>query len=916
MPWRERFRKFSLSSAFAAALLATFLLSAGLTVFVDYERQRAFWQREIAQQAYALASDLQHPVQLLFTRREEATLQQMIQSVAADRRVKAVALVDDAYRILIAHRSDLRGQDIRKIIAHPSLTALIEQAFEQKRIVSAPWPDPFRYLLLAPLPTTAEQHFRTRPTALLLLLFDMTSAREHLKTYLRASLLGHTLNGVIFALLLFLALERVVGDPIRALKKALKHVRRGDRDIRLTSPALRELGELAESFNETVAQLSAQEEALRRRQRELEDLYRTTQELKERYQTLVELAQEGIAFIDAEQIIRYVNPAFARSLNYSEGELTGRDILSLIAPEDRARFLTQAEKLRQGETVRGELRLRTKGGPAKIFLMAAGPLFGEKGEFIGTLALLVDITELKHKEEALRQSEQRYSDLYNTAPDGYHTLAPDGTFLEINETELRWLGYRREEILGRLTLFDVTDEHGRRALERALSRLRKGEMIRDLELELIRSDGTRLPVRMNAIAEFDAQGNYLCCRATVRDITEQKTLEKQLLQAQKLEAVGALAGGIAHDFNNLLTGILGFTELALRELGEDDPRSEMLQNVLTLGRRGAQLVRQLLSFSRRTEMQRTVFDLKAFLTEMGALLRRTLPETIAIDLDVSPQIGNLEADPVQLQQVIMNLAVNARDAMPQGGTLTISCTPITLPGWGGSPLPPDAPPGRYVRLSVADTGVGMTPEIQARIFEPFFTTKEAGKGSGLGLSVVYGIVRSHGGYITVRSAVGRGSRFDIYLPITEHPMAREEKETIRPPVGANQLILLADDEPVILDLEGEILHAHGYRVVKARNGREAVRIYEEQAREIALVILDALMPEMTGIEAARRIRALNPATPILLVTGYNPQENGLDDMAHLPDIHFLQKPYTPRQLLETIGHILAANRVDSPSHSS
>ncbi|MCS6817993.1 MAG: ATP-binding protein, partial [Blastocatellia bacterium] len=474
------------------------------------------------------------------------------------------------------------------------------------------------------------------------------------------------------------------------------------------------------------------------------------------------------------------------------------------------------------------------------------------------------------------------------------------------ETELRWLGYRREEVVGRLTLFDVTDARCRRTLEHALSQLAKGKAIQGLELEMIRRDGTRFPVRMNIMAEFDGQGSYRGCRATVRDIIEQKSLEQQLMQAQKLEAVGALAGGIAHDFNDLLTGMLGFTELALRELGPKDPRTELLQNVLTLGQRGARLVRQLLSFSRRMEAHRAVLDTREFLTETVGLLRRILPETIAIRLDVPEHVGNLEADPVQLQQVLMNLAVNARDAMPEGGTLTISCASVTLVQPGTPPLPPDAPPGQYLRLSVADTGVGMSPDVQARIFEPFFTTKEVGRGSGLGLSVVYGIVRAHGGFITVQSTPGQGSRFDIYLPITERPAIQEKEATARLFQGANQLILLADDEPVLLDLEEEVLRRNGYRVLKAHSGREALELYEEHQQEIALIILDAMMPELTGIEAARRIRERNAMVRILLVTGYNPEESGLKGI-QVADAHILQKPYTPRQLLETVGHILSAS---------
>ncbi len=898
---RSRFAP-SLSVTLAFITFAGVFLLAGMLLLLDYHTQERMARERVHADAYALASSLRHPIQVFLARKDYGTLRAMIESVASDRRVKHAVLLDERQRVLAAYRSDLLGKEIRAIL--PDAFPVVRRALEEQRVLCQPLSNDVLYLAVAPISTTAEQYFTAGATAALVLAFDLAPIEASLKTHLSVSLLIHAFNGAVFALLIFLILDQAVTIPIRRLAMALRQIQHGDLSARVRIPRLVELGELARAFNDMILRLRAYHEALRRRHHELEELHQATHRMKEQYRRLVELAQEGILIVDAEEIIRYVNPAFARSLGYAEEELIGRSILSLIPEEDHPIVITETERRRRGESSRYEVRMRTKGGETKAFLIAVSPLRDEAGAFMGALAVTVDITELKQKEEALRRSEERYSDLYNNAPDGYHTLAPDGTFLEINETELRWLGYQREEIIGRLTIFDVTDERGRRVLEHVLPRLAQERTIHELELEMIRRDGTRLPVRMNIVAEFDEQGSYRGCRATVRDITEQKTLERQLLQAQKLEAVGALAGGIAHDFNNLLTGMLGFTELALRELGPKDPRTELLRNVLTLGQRGARLVRQLLSFSRRMEAHRTVLDPREFLTEMVGLLRHILPETIAIRLDVSERVGNLEADPVQLQQVIMNLAVNARDAMPEGGTLTISCASVTLAQPGTPPLPPDAPPGRYLRLSVADTGIGMSPEVQARIFEPFFTTKEVGKGSGLGLSVVYGIVRAHGGFLTVQSALGQGSRFDIYLPITERSASREEEAMVRPPRGTNQLILLADDEPVLLDLEEKVLRTHGYRVLKARNGREALKLYEEHRSEVALIVLDALMPEVTGIEAARCILERDATARILLVTGYNPEEGGLKGI-HLTNTHFLQKPYTPRQLLETIGRILS-----------
>ncbi len=900
----------SLSAMLSATAFAGIFSLAGMLMLVEYYAQKLAVREEIRADTYNLANSLRHPVQALLIRQDHGALSSILQSVASDRRVRYVLLMDRTQRILAAHRSDMAGREVPTVL--PELLPLTERALAEQRVLCQPLAGESLYLALAPISATADQYLRNDAAAVLALALDMTALDVRLKTHFSLNLLIHAINGAIFALLIFLILEQTVADPIRHLAKALHKVRRGDLSARARIPLLRELGELARAFNEMVVRLRAYHEVLQRRHRELEELHQTTERMKEQYRQLVELAQEGILIVDACEIIRYVNPAFARSLGYAEEDLVGRSVLTLILEEDHPRVAAETEKCRRGESSRYEVRMRTKEGEVRTFLIAVAPLWDEQGAFTGTLAVTSDITELKQKEEALRRSQERYSDLYNRAPDGYHTLAPDGTFLEINETELRWLGYRREEVVGWLTFDDVTDERGRRAFEHARSLLQEGKEIRELELEMVRRDGTRFPVRLNVVAEFDEQGTVLCYRATVRDITEQKSLEKQLLQAQKLEAIGALAGGIAHDFNNLLTGMLGFTELALRELGSKDPRSELLQNVLTLGQRGAHLVRQLLSFSRHVEAHRTVFNMREFLKEMVGLLRRILPETIAIRLDVAETVSDLEADPVGLQQVIMNLAVNARDAMPNGGTLTIACAPIVLTQVGVPSLPPDVPPGRYLRLSVADTGVGMTPEVQARIFEPFFTTKEIGKGSGLGLSVVYGIVRAHGGFLTVDSAPGQGSRFDLYLPLVERAaIAKEEAATARPIRGSGELILLADDEPVLLDLEEKVLRMHGYRVLKARNGREAVKLYEAHRQEIALLVLDALMPELTGIEAARCIRAQDTTTRILLTTGYNPEESGLKEI-RVENVHVLQKPYTPQEFLEAIQHILAESLEERP----
>ncbi len=519
---------------------------------------------------------------------------------------------------------------------------------------------------------------------------------------------------------------------------------------------------------------------------------------------------------------------------------------------------------------------------------------------VTTLVIAALLTERTAAEQALTESEAHYRLLFERNPNPLcvydaETLA----FLAVNEAAVRLYGYSRAEFL-EMTLKDLRppDDGPRPQSQSTIS----GEgLVGAGEWRHRKKDGTAIVVEITRHAlTFAGRPAAL---AMAHDLTQRRSLESQLLQSQKMEAVGQLAGGIAHDFNNLLTAIFGSSDLLLEDLSVDDQRRSDVEDIKQAAQRAAALTRQLLAFSRQQVLAPQVLDLSALIADLEKMLRRVIGEDVEFRTVLAPDLGAVRADPGQLEQVIVNLAVNARDAMPYGGKLTVETANVDLdeayPQERGLVVP-----GRYAMLAVTDTGIGMDAHVKAHIFEPFFTTKEKGKGTGLGLATVYGIVKQSDGYIWVYSEPGRGTSFKIYLPRVE-AVAEPPAPKAMPPASlrGSETVLVVEDEAAVRNLVRRVLEAHGYSVLVAADGPEALRLIESHHEPIHLLVTDVVMPKMSGRQLAERVVSTRRETKVLYLSGYTD-----DAIVHhgvlAPGIAFLQKPFTPRALARKLREVL------------
>jgi PAS domain S-box-containing protein len=523
----------------------------------------------------------------------------------------------------------------------------------------------------------------------------------------------------------------------------------------------------------------------------------------------------------------------------------------------------------------------------------------------------------RRAEEAVRESEARKAGILEAAVDAIVTLDREGRILEFNPAAQQIFGHRGAAAVGQEMARLLVPADSRAAYERLLAGCLKpptSAPAERLEMALARADGSEVPAELT-VTRIRTEGAPLFT-CYIRDLTDRKKAEEALQraeenfrQAQKMEAVGRLAGGVAHDFNNILTVITGYTQMLLSALPANSPHRPSVQTIGKSAERAAALTRQLLAFSRRVVLEPRVFDLNHAVADMGKMLQRLIGEHIDLVTMPAADLAAIKADPGQIEQVIMNLAVNACDAMPQGGKLTIETRNLELNEYYAR-THPEVKPGRYVMLALSDTGVGMDEATKQRIFEPFFTTKEVGKGTGLGLATVYGIVKQSGGHIAVYSEPGKGSTFKVYLPATdERPTALPggDVPASRPAPRANGkgTILLVEDEEMVRCLSSEILRQQGYTVREARHGLDALRLSPEELDAVDLTVTDVVMPEMNGRDLAQHLLGRKPNMKVLYVSGYTDNaviRNGLLE----PGSAFLEKPFSPDSLAWKVDELMSA----------
>ncbi len=511
--------------------------------------------------------------------------------------------------------------------------------------------------------------------------------------------------------------------------------------------------------------------------------------------------------------------------------------------------------------------------------------------------------ERKRAQEAVRQSEERYRLLFERNLAGVYRMTLVGRILECNDALARIFGYgSREELVDRDMAVLYPDAQQRREFFDALLRARG---LANYEMRGERKDGGVAWTFQNASLLADESAGEVIVEGTVTDVTERRHLEEQLRQSQKMEGIGQLAGGIAHDFNNLLTTVLGYSDMALSQLSPHDPVREDIEEVRKAGERASKLTRQLLAFSRKQVFEPRVLDLNALLADSSRMLARLIGEHIRFVTRLDPDLANVRADPGQIEQVIVNLVVNARDAMPDGGTLTVSTRNADVDE-ASSRRHFGIAPGRWVVMAVSDTGVGIDPETQKRIFEPFFTTKETPRGTGLGLATVYGIVSQSGGQIFVTSAPGRGAAFAIYLPRVSQRVAPSGSVAAPAPRRGTETILLVEDEDAVRSLTRRCLESSGYTVLQAASAEEALEIADRFAGRLDLLLTDVVMPGASGPELSRRLLERRPGTPVLYVSGYTDAAMA-SHVALDAGASFLQKPFTPETLSRKVREILDAH---------
>jgi two-component system cell cycle sensor histidine kinase/response regulator CckA len=610
----------------------------------------------------------------------------------------------------------------------------------------------------------------------------------------------------------------------------------------------------------------------------------------------------AVVLVDSTGQIVYSNPQTAELLGYAEDELTGMQVDELVPEalrnghkDDMASYTSAPQTRPMG--LSRDLDARRKDGELVPVEIGLSSFVSEDRRYV--VAVMADITERKQMEADLRSTTSNLEALIEASPLATIVLDLEGNVRLWNPAAAFTFGWAAEEVLGKnLPHVPATEMPEVREILRSVAR---GEVISGMHLRRKRKDGHTIQIELFAAPQRDQEGRTVGVIEQMADVTARQHMEETLLQAQKMESIGRLAGGIAHDFNNMLTAVSGFAQLLLLDLPKGNSQYESAEAIRRAAEQAAALTQQLLAFSRRQMLQPTVLDPDEVVSAMEPMLRRLIGENIDLRYTLEAAPGRLRADPVQIEQIILNLVLNSRDAMPNGGQLRIETGQTAFDG----PYVSEhfaVTPGRYVMIAVSDTGVGMDRETRAHIFEPFFTTKERGKGTGLGLATTYGIVRQSGGHIWLYSEPGEGTTFKAYFPLVEEEVTAPTA-ALPPASGGTETILLVEDEPSVRELARLILERRGYKMLVATDPLEALAIVEDHEAPIDLLVSDVVMPLLSGPELALRIRELRPEMRTLFLSGYTEElvgaEGGLRD-----EDGFLSKPFTPDALARKVRELV------------
>ncbi len=629
-------------------------------------------------------------------------------------------------------------------------------------------------------------------------------------------------------------------------------------------------------------------------------------------QTILRTTPAAIFTVDGDRVVRSWNPAAERITGYSEAEVFGLPCpFNTIFAVGICRhcLLTDCQNPEIERT--REIRFANKSGEMKTILIRLSRVLDRAGKFVKAVESFWDITALKEAEIALHDSEERFRALVETTSDMVWEVDGEGLFTYCSPVCEEIYGYRADELLGTPIFGDLSDAADRDlfvGLFRSCIRSREG--FRSVGRRCRRKDGQLVYIDSSAVPVVDGMGKLVGFRGIDRDITgrkkreeEKARLEEQYRQSQKMESLGTLAGGIAHDLNNVLTPIMGNAELAMLLLSPGHPAAKKVQDITKCVDRASDLIRKILAFSRKQVLQPTAQNLNAIIEDFGKILRRLIREDIAMDIDLDDDLPPVSGDAGQLEQILMNLVVNAGDAVAGNGRIVIrtgqlSVAPDRFVDVDNKPIV-----GDFVLLSVSDNGTGMDQETVKRIFEPFFTTKEVGKGTGMGLSTVYGIVQQHKGHLRIETAVGEGTAFYVYL----RQAARQEMVVEKPAgvriVTGNETILLAEDDPGVRAVTADTLREYGYQVIEAASGGEAVKVFEREKEHIDLLLTDVIMPGMHGDQVAKVLRAGRADLPVIYVSGYT-FDMSAKDLESDGNAIFVQKPYRQAAIVQAVRDLL------------